>query len=207
MKKRIIILFVSVALLLPLSSCNGIYNTGVTQSADYNNTVEYTVRNQQLSSAEQQVAAGAGMDIWESFIFQKNRTYEININFYKHGNNEITFGTRRVYTNENDEIIRITGNDKENGDFIWGIEIGNEIYNYIPTERISGEFMTVGGTGQENFVMEEGKEYSLVYFAYKEGTELPTNLTAPLHIWDTIEDKEGALAAFDYAYVVTVQLV
>ena len=43
--------------------------------------------------------------------------------------------------------------------------------------------MMISGIGQQNFVMKEGKEYVLVFVAFKEGMQIPSFLTEPSYVY------------------------
>lgn len=188
--KRIIKLPLSLILIIALSSC---------QMAESKNTVE----RMPLSTEEQQIA-DLTSDIVEKFIFEKDRIYDINIYFYRDGSMEDHGGVLGIDTKGKHETVLISGRKDGNVSFAWSIS-GAAKYKAIEIND-DNLYMMVSGVGQEKFTMEEGKEYALVFVAYKEGTEMPVSLTEPFYKWDTIEDKAGALSEFNYAYIITVSL-
>lgn len=179
-----LLLFVSI---IYLSSCQ--------QTKD-----KFTVEKLSLSDSEREIANFTS-DIFEKFLFEKDRLYDINIYFYKDSTLEKAGGVYGIDTKGADKTVLISGRKDGNIGFAWNILSAKYQAVEMSDDKAYG---MVYGVGQENFVMEDGKEYALIFVAYKEGAVMA--LTEPFHIWNTIENKTSALAEFNYAYIITVQL-
>jgi hypothetical protein len=188
--KKLFIIFLLLIQLVYLVSCK--------QEKD-----KFTVENLPLSGDEQQIA-NLTSDIVEKFSFEKDRVYDIKIYLYQKGLLENNGGVFGIETKGETGTVLISGRKDGNISFAWNISAGAKYQAVeIDDDRV---FMRVNGIGQEKFVMEEGKEYVLVFVGYKEGASMSDSLTEIFYIWDTIEDKAGALGEFDYAYILTTQL-
>lgn len=165
-----------------------------------------TVERLPLSGDERQIAVLTS-DILEKFKFEKDKAYDINIYFYENGSIENNGGVSGINTDGEDGTVLISGRKEGNVGFAWNISTSGAVVK-LPAAVIDDDklFMTVNGIGQEKFMMEEHKEYVLVFAAYKEGNELPASFTEPFYEWDAIENKAGALTEFSYAYIITVKL-
>lgn len=163
---------------------------------------KFTVGNLSLTDDEQQIA-NLTSDIVEKFLFGKDKMYDINIYFYKDNILENIGGVFGIDAKGENKTVLIAGRKDGNMSFAWNILSAKYSAVEINDDRT---YMMVNGVGQEKFVMENGKEYALIFVAYKEGNALPSSLSEPFHVWDTIEDKVSALSEFNYAYIITVQL-
>lgn len=67
-------------------------------------------------------------------------------------------------------------------------------------------FGSTQGVGREDFDVEPGKEYVLMYRAYKAGDKMETSYDDAFLNWDDAEKRVEQLSYFDYAYVVTIRL-
>lgn len=191
--KKIIIILLLLASMIHLQSCQFIKS-------------KYTVERIPLSKDEQRIADLAGY-IVEKFTFEKDRVYDINIYLYKDNSIEITGAAFGVDTKGEAGTILIGGRTEGNTSFSWSFSDSGVIIKSAAIEIDDDrEFMKIVGVGQEKFTMEEGKEYVLIFVAFKEGNQISTATTEPFITWDSVDDKAAALAEFDYAYIVTVRL-
>ncbi|MCL2149681.1 MAG: hypothetical protein FWH51_01950 [Dehalococcoidia bacterium] len=131
----------------------------------------------------------------------------ITVYLYRNGVAECTGGIYGFAVGS-DNAVLIGGRRDEASDVIWSISGAGIVSVHTGTGAIDEDHARVSayGLGREELIMEAEKEYALVFFVYKDGSQMPATAWSLFYEWDALDDKAGALAEFAYACVVTVRL-
>lgn len=162
-------------------------------------------------SAEEQIVANAGTDIFQKYQLEKDSSYDVTFTAYRNGlEQQKTIVSKITATEENANLL-LSAVNTDGMNYSWSLttpqtEKGKRERFDVTTMSEDGVTVQISGVGENGFTMEPNTSYLLYYVAYKKSNTSTSISEEPFKQWSTFTDKDALLKDFDCVYLVTISL-